>query len=60
MCDFEKIADKDGLMFIDKINGSKIDDIQEKYNYSKRTTYTHIEHGRKKFIEYLEEKDVLL
>ena len=60
MCDFEKIADKDGLMFIDKINGTKIDDIQEKYNYSKRTTYTHIEHGRKKFIEYLEEKDVLL
>ena len=60
MIDFEKIADKDGLMFIDKINGSKIDDILEKYNYSKRTAYTHIERGRKKFIEYLEEKDVLL
>lgn len=60
MCDFEKIADKDGLMFIDKINGTKIDDIQEKYNYSKRTAYTHIERGRMKFIEYLEEKDVLL
>ena len=60
MCDFEKIADKDGLMFIDKINGMKVDDIQFKYNLSKRTTYTHINHGRDKFIAYLERKDVLL
>ena len=60
MCEFEKIADKDGLMFIDKINGMKVDDIIAKYNYSKRTTYTHINRGRDKFISYLEEKDVLL
>ena len=60
MCEFEKIADKDGLMFIDKINGMKIDDIQAKYNYSKRTTYTHIKNGQEKFIKYLERKDVLL
>ena len=60
LCEFEKIADKDGLMFIDKINGMKVDDIMDKYNYSKRTAYTHIEHGRNKFINYLERKDVLL
>ena len=60
MCEFEKITDKDGLMFIDKINGMKIDDIQAKYNYSKRTTYIHINRGKEKFIKYLEEKDVLL
>ena len=60
MREFEKIADKDGLMFIDKINGMKIDNILIKYNYSKRTAYTHIERGRGKFIKYLEEKDVLL
>ena len=60
MRDFEKIADKDGLMFIDKINGMKIDNILIKYNYSKRTAYTHIERGRDKFIKYLERKDVLL
>ena len=60
MCEFEKVADKDGLMFIDKINGMKVDDILIKYNYSKRTAYTHIEKGKKKFIKYLEERDVLL
>ena len=60
MCDFEKITDNDGLMFIDKINGMKVDDIEKKYNYSKRTTYIHINRGRDKFIKYLEEKDVLL
>ena len=60
LCDFEKIADKDGLMFIDKINGMKVDDILIKYKYSKRTAYTHIEKGRNKFINYLEERDVLL
>ena len=60
LCEFEQIADKDGLMFIDKINGLKVDDIQAKYNYSKRTTYTHIKHGQEKFIKYLEGKDVLL
>lgn len=60
MCEFEKITDIDGLMFIDKINGMKVDDILEKYNYSKRTAYTRIEKGRAKFIKYLEEKDVLL
>ena len=60
LCEFEKIADKDGLMFIDKLNGMKVDDIQVKYNYSKRTAYIHIEHGRDKFIKYLERKDVLL
>ena len=60
MCEFEKIADKDGLMFIDKLNGMKVDDILIKYNYSKRTAYTHISRGRDKFIKYLEEKDVLL
>ena len=60
LCEFEKIADKDGLMFIDKVNGMKVDDIQTKYNYSKRTAYTHIKHGNEKFIKYLEGKDVLL
>ena len=60
MCEFEKIADKDGLMFIDKINGMKVDDILIKYDYSKRTAYTHINRGRDKFIKYLEERDVLL
>ena len=60
LCEFEKITDKDGLMFIDKINGMKVDDIEKKYNYSKRTAYTHIQRGREKFIHYLEEKDVLL
>lgn len=60
MCEFEQIADKDGLMFIDKINGMKVDDIITKYQYSKRSTYTHITKGRDKFIKYLEEKDVLL
>ena len=47
-------------MIIDKINGIKADDIQAKYNYSKRSTYVHISRGRDKFIKYLEEKDVLL
>ena len=47
-------------MFIDKINGMKVDDIMVKYAYSKRTAYTHISHGQDKFIKYLEEKDVLL
>ena len=60
LCDFEKIADKDGLMFIDKLNGMKVDDIQANYNYSKRTVYTHIKKGQEKFIHYLERKDVLL
>ena len=60
MCEFEKIADKDGLMFIDKVNGMNIDIILTKYNYSKRTAYTHITKGREKFIKYLEERDVLL
>ena len=60
MCEFEKIADKHGLMFIDKINGMKVDEIMKKYGYSKRTAYTHIKHGQEKFIKYLEEKDVLL
>ena len=60
LCDFEKIADKDGLMFVDKVNGMKIDNILIKYNYSKRTAYKHIERGRDKFIKYLEERDVLL
>ena len=56
----KKIADNDGLMFIDKINGMKVDDIEKKYNYSKRTTYIHINRGKTKFIKYLEERDVLL
>ena len=60
LCEFEKIADNDGLMFIDKINGMKVVDIQAKHNYSKRTVYTHIKKGQEKFIHYLEEKDVLL
>ena len=60
LCEFEKITDKDGLMFIDKVNGMKVDDILVKYNYSKRTAYTHINRGRDKFIAYLERKDVLL
>lgn len=60
MCEFEQIADKDGLMFIDKINGMKVDDIITKYQYSIRSTYTHIAKGRDKFIKYLEERDVLL
>ena len=60
MCEFEKITDNDGLMFIDKINGMKVDDIEKKYNYSKRTAYIHINRGKNKFIKYLEEWDVLL
>ena len=60
LCEFEKIADNDGLMFIDKINGMKVEDIQANYNYSKRTVYTHIKKGQEKFINYLEKKDVLL
>ena len=60
MCEFEQFADKDVLMFIDKINGMKVDDILIKYNYSKRTAYNHINRGRDKFIKYLEERDVLL
>ena len=60
MREFEQIADKDGLMFIDKINGMKVDDILIKYKYSKRTAYIHISRGRDKFIKYLEERDVLL
>ena len=60
MCEFEQFADKDGLMFIDKINGMKDDDILIKYNYSTRSAYTHISRGRDKFIKYLEERDVLL
>ena len=60
LCEFEKTADKDGLMFIDKINGMKVDDIEVKYNYSKRSAYTHIKQGQQKFIHYLERKDVLL
>ena len=60
LCEFEKITDKDGLMFIDKVNGMKVDDIEKKYNYSKRTAYIHIQRGREKFIHYLERKDVLL
>ena len=60
LCEFEKIADNDGLMFIDKINGMKIEDIRANYDYSIRSTYVHIKRGREKFIKYLEEKDVLL
>ena len=60
LCEFEKITDKDGMMFIDKINGMKVADIEEKYKYSKRTAYIHINRGKDKFIKYLEEKDVLL
>lgn len=60
MVEFQKVADKDGLMFIDKINGIPVSQIEKKYNYSKRTAYTHIEKGRDKFIKYLEERDVLL
>ena len=60
MLEFETIADKDGLMFIDKINGMTVLQIEKKYQYSKRTAYTHIEKGRNKFIKYLEERDVLL
>ena len=60
MLEFEQFADKDGLMFIDKINGMKVDDILIKYDYSKRSAYTHISRGRDKFIKYLEERDVLL
>ena len=60
LCEFEKIADNDGLMFIDKINGIKVDIIQAKYDYSKRSTYVHISRGRDKFIKYLDERDVLL
>lgn len=60
MCEFEQIADNDGLMFIDKINGMKVEDMLIKYDYSKRTAYTHISRGRDKFIKYLEERDVLL
>ena len=60
LCEFEKVADKDGLMFIDKINGMKISDILIKYDYSTRSAYAHIKRGREKFIKYLERKDVLL
>lgn len=60
MIEFETIADKDGLMFIDKINGMHVSQIEKKYQYSKRSAYTHIEKGRDKFIKFLEERDVLL
>ena len=60
LCEFEKVADKDGLMFIDKLNGMKISDIIIKYGYSIRSSYAHIQRGREKFIAYLERKDVLL
>lgn len=60
LLEFQKIADKDGLMFIDKINGLPVSELEKKYHYSKRTAYTHIEKGRGKFIKYLEERDVLL
>ena len=60
LCEFEQIADNDGLMFIDKINGMKIEDIRANYDYSIRSTYMHIKRGREKFIKYLEGKDVLL
>ena len=60
LCEFEKIADNDGLMFIDKINGMKIEDIRANYDFSIRSTYVHIKRGREKFIKYLEERDVLL
>ena len=60
LSEFEKVADKDGLMFIDKINGMKISDILIKYGYSTRSAYAHIKRGREKFIKYLERKDVLL
>ena len=60
LCEFEQIADNDGLMFIDKINGMKIEDIRANYDYSMRSTYMHIKRGREKFIKYLEGKDVLL
>lgn len=60
MLEFETVTDKDGLMFIDKINGLPVSEIEKKYQYSKRTAYTHIEKGRDKFIKFLEERDVLL
>ena len=47
-------------MFIDKINGLPVSEIEMKYNYSKRTAYTHINRGQQKFVQYLERKDVLL
>ena len=40
--------------------GNRFEEILLKYNYSKRTAYTHISRGRDKFIKFLEEKDVLL
>lgn len=60
LCEFEQIADKDGMMFIDRIDGMKMDDIMKKYGYSKRSAYAHVKNGRQKFINYLERKDVLL
>ena len=47
-------------MFIDKIHGMKMDDVIKKHGYSRRCAYNHVQNGRKKFIKYLEERDVLL
>ena len=56
--EFKEFASLDGLAFIDKVNGEKVNDLMGKYGYAKRTMYAHIERGKKEFIKYLEEKDV--
>ena len=57
---FKEIATLDGLAFIDKINGIKVELLMEKYGYAKRTMYKHLDKGKQEFIKYLEEKDVWL
>ena len=57
---FKEIATSDGLAFIDKLNGIKVEQLIFKYGYAKRTMYKHLDKGKQEFIKYLEEKDVWL
>ena len=57
---YKEIASTDGLAFIDKLNGIKVELLMEKYGYAKRTMYKHLDNGKQEFIKYLEEKDVWL
>ena len=58
--EFKDFASSDGLAFVDKVNGEKVNDLMSKYGYAKRTMYSHVEKGKKEFLKYLEEKDVWL
>ena len=58
--EFKEFATLDGLAFIDKVNGEKVEHLMKKYGYAKRTMYAHIEKGKKEFVKFLEKKDVWL